>query len=192
MIYKILIFITLFTPLTDSFRAGVSFSKPVEKRLHKSLDQYFEKEDYHKTELLVEDSVLNETNSFFYHVENISKTQDAYMVITIANGCKLGGCDVEHGQDEEFEQFYVLSIYSEDSKLQSLKIIDYPSEHGYEVTSKWWLKQFIKHQGDRYEYSKNIDAISGATISVKSMIREVSYIQKCMPSIISNHNHLFP
>lgn len=187
MIYKILIFITLLTPLTDSFRAGVRFSKPIEKRLHKSLDQYFEKEDYNKTELLVEDSILYETNSFFYHVENSSKTQNAYMVITIANGCKLGGCDVEHEQDEEFEQFYVLSLYTGDSKLVILKIIDYPSEHGYEVTSKWWLKQFIKHQGESYEYSKNIDAISGATISVKSMIREVTYVQKCMPSIISNH-----
>jgi len=187
MIYKILIFITLLTPLTNSFLVGVSFSKPVEKRLHKSLYQYFDKEDYQKTELNVHDSILYQTNSFFYYVENGSKSQNVFMVITIANGCKLGGCDVEHEQDEEFEQFYVYSLYTADSKLVDLKIIDYPSEHGYEITSKWWLKQFIKHQEENFEYSKNIDAISGATISIKSMIREMSYIQKCMPSIISEN-----
>jgi len=187
MIYKILIFITLFTPLTNSFRAGVSFSKPIEKKLHKSLEQYFEKEDYLKKELRVSDSILYKTNSYFYHVENRSQTQDVYLVITIANGCKLGGCDIEHGQEEEFEQFYVLSLFTEESKLVALKIIDYPSEHGYEVTSKWWLKQFIKHQGESYEYAKNIDGISGATVSAKSMIREMGVIQKSMPSIISNH-----
>lgn len=187
MIYKILIFITLFTPLTNSFRVGVSFSKPIEKKLHKSLEQYFEKEDYLKKELQVSDSILYNTNSYFYHVENRSQTQGVYLVITIANGCKLGGCDIEHGQEEEFEQFYVLSLFTEESKLVALKIIDYPSEHGYEVTSKWWLKQFIKQQKNSYEYGKNIDGISGATISVKSMIREMTYLKKCMPLVIQEN-----
>lgn len=187
MFYKILIFITLLTPLSDSFRSGVTLSKTAEKRSQKSLSQHFNKEDFSKIEIHVQDSILSKTNSYFYFVENSSKSTGAYMVITIANGCRLGGCDVEHGMDEEFEQFYVYSLFDSNADLIDLKIIDYPSEHGYEITSKWWLKLFIKQQKETYEYGKSIDAISGATISVKSMIREMTYLKKSMPQVISEH-----
>jgi len=188
MIYKLLIFITLLTPFTNSFRQGVSFSKAIEKRLDKNLDRFFDKEAYHRQEIRLHDSILNGTNSFIYFVENNSKSKNAYLVVTIANGCKIGGCDVEHEQDEEFEQFYIYSLFNSKAELLEVKIIDYPSEHGYEVTSKWWLKRFVKYQHESYSYGKNIDAISGATISVKSMIREISYLQKCMPAVISENS----
>lgn len=184
MIYKIFIFILMLTPITELFRTGVDFSSGVEKRIDKNLTKHFEKEAFSKKTINVHDSILDHTNSYFYHVENSTKTRGGYMVVTIANGCKVGGCDVEHEVDEEFEQFWVYSFYSLGGDLVELKILDYQSEHGYEITSKWWLKQFVKHQDEPYKYGKNIDGISGATISIKSMIREMNYLEHIMPVVI--------
>lgn len=184
MVYKIFIFLLLLTPITELFHSGVGFSNGVEKRINKNLTKYFEKEEFSKKSIAVHDSILNHTNSYFYHVENSTKSRGGYMVVTIANGCKLGGCDVEHEVDEEFEQFWVYSFYSSEGDLVELKILDYQSEHGYEITSKWWLKQFVKHQKETYRYGKNIDGISGATISIKSMVREMNYLEQIMPAVI--------
>ena len=174
----------MLTPITEMFRTGVGFSHGIEKRINKNLNKYFEKEGFNKKTITVHDSILNNTNSYFFRVDNHSKSRGAYMVITIANGCKVGGCDVEHKVDEEFEQFWVYSLYSSEAELLELKILDYQSEHGYEITSKWWLKQFVKHQNETYRYGKNIDGISGATISIKSMIREMNYLEQIMPVVI--------
>ncbi|NPD43999.1 MULTISPECIES: FMN-binding protein [unclassified Lentimicrobium] len=184
MIYKIFIFIIMLTPITEIFRSGVGFNHGIEKRINRNLVKYFEKESFNKKTIAVHDSILTKTNSYFYQVENTLKTRGGYMVITIANGCKVGGCDVEHEVDEEFEQFWVYSFYSSEAELLDLKILDYQSEHGYEITSKWWLKQFVKHQKETYRYGKNIDGISGATISIKSMIREMNYLEQIMPAVI--------
>lgn len=184
MIYKVLILISLLTPFTDSFRSGVRFSNGVDKRIERNLDKFFDKEEHIRQFIQVPDTILSKTNSYFFNIQNQSKTKKAYMVITIANGCRIGGCDVEHELEEEFEQFCIFSIFNPDGELMELKIIEYQSEHGYEVTSKWWLKLFVKYQEEDYQYSKNIDAISGATISVKSMIREMTYLKSIMPVVI--------
>lgn len=185
MLYKVFIFVLLLTPISEMFQTSECFSKSIDKRITKNLNKYFDKAEYQKSIINVHDSILNNTNSYFYFVENSEKSKEAYMVITIANGCKVGGCDVEHDIDEEFEQFWVYSLYSVSGALLELKILDYQSEHGYEITSKWWLKQFVKHQNETYRYAKNIDGISGATISIKSMIRELSYLRQVIPAIIS-------
>ena len=78
------------------------------------------------------------------------------------------------------------SLYNNQAELIEVRILDYPSEHGYEINSRWWLKQFVKNQSDeRYSYTKNIDGISGATISIKSMIKEMNFLKKVIPSVIS-------
>jgi len=69
--------------------------------------------------------------------------------------------------------------------LIDLKILDYQSDHGYEITSNWWLKQFVKQQRDNYEYAKNIDAISGATVSVRSLIKEMNVNKSVLIKILN-------
>ncbi len=55
----------------------------------------------------------------------------------------------------------------------------YREDHGAEVGSKRWLKQFIGKSGDNnLKYQKDIVAISGATISAKSMTNEVNKLLK--------------
>ncbi|MBQ0785939.1 MAG: FMN-binding protein [Oceanihabitans sp.] len=50
------------------------------------------------------------------------------------------------------------------------KVLIYREDYGGEIGSRRWLKQFTgKTQGDTLRYNDNIMAISGATISVRSM-----------------------
>ena len=182
MIKNLIILLFLWSPLAGSFQTV--FPKNVEKRIEKSLHKYFEKAPFSKHKILVHDSILDQSNSSFYQVKGSEEV--VYMVITIANGCRLGGCDLEHGKKEEFEQFFIYSLFNQQAELIEVRILDYPSEHGYEINSRWWLKQFVKKKSDeRYSYAKNIDGISGATTSIKSMIKEMNFLKKTMPSVIS-------
>jgi len=175
---KVLAFILLFLPIIDFSSHQISFPRIVEKRVAKRLDKFFEKEEYIKTPYHIPDSLAEKSNSYYYLVKSKQGNKVVIMVITIANGCRVGGCDVEHKEDEEFEQFYLYSLFTLTGELIDIKILDYQGEYGYEVTSKWWLRQFKKNWSQHFEYGKNIDAISGATISVKSMIREMTMLQE--------------
>ncbi|NOR87463.1 MAG: FMN-binding protein [Bacteroidales bacterium] len=180
MTLKLIIFTLLLFPTFDYSSSDLTFPNNVEKRINKRLDKFFDKDGYNKKTFQPNDSLSLKSNSYFYKVENASHTKKALMVITIANGCRIGGCDVELEEGDEFEQFFLYTLFNEEGELIDIKILDYQSEYGYEVTSKWWLKQFTKKWGQYFEYSKNIDAVSGATVSVKSMIREMNLLQEVM------------
>ena len=61
------------------------------------------------------------------------------------------------------DQFDFLAIYSPCMKLQKLRVLTYRENYGGEIANKRWLKQFLSRKTD------DIQAISGATISVESM-----------------------
>ena len=67
-------------------------------------------------------------------------------------------------------QFDYLVLLDKDLVVLKTKVLIYREEYGGEIGSKRWLKQFIgKTQNDSLRYGDNIIAISGATISVRSM-----------------------
>lgn len=184
MISKIVLTLLMLGPILAIKPVGFIFPRVVEMRINKTLDQYFKYEEYHKAPLYISDSFAEKRNSQFFSVENKDSSKRIYLVITIANSCRIGGCDVEHKDGDQFEQFYIMSIFDSQAKLLNLKTIDYQSEYGYEITSGWWLKQFEKNWGKIFEYNKNIDAISGATVSVKSMIKEMNFLQTAIHKIV--------
>ncbi len=67
-------------------------------------------------------------------------------------------------------QFDYLVIFDTNLKVVHSKVLIYREEYGGEIGSKRWLKQFLGKSGkDRVDHETNIDAIAGATISVRSM-----------------------
>ena len=103
------------------------------------------------------------------------------LCIKKAKACRVGGCDSGNvlvdesyfqydGEYEEFQYYFVLDI---DLNVVKSAVHYYPGDYGYEITSKWWQKQFIGYQGEDLVYGKNVDAISGATISAQSMCFEL-------------------
>lgn len=68
------------------------------------------------------------------------------------------------------DEFDYLVLLDTDLIIKKTKVLIYREDYGGEISSKRWLKQFIgKTKEDELRYQDNIVAISGATISVRSM-----------------------
>ncbi|MCH7524353.1 MAG: FMN-binding protein [Bacteroidetes bacterium] len=84
------------------------------------------------------------------------------------------------------DEFDYLVLFDKDLIIVKSKVLIYREDYGGEIGSKRWLKQFIgKTKNDELVYGDNIAAISGATISVKSMTLAIN---KLLQSIKILHN----
>lgn len=114
------------------------------------------------------------TTGKFFKIENNSSYK--YIYVGRVNSCRAGGCSIASGaaptEENEFFDYYIL--FDADKTVQLVKIFRYQATHGQEVTAKGWLKQFVGYNGaESLQVNKNIDAISGATISVYAITRDV-------------------
>ena len=84
------------------------------------------------------------------------------------------------------DEFDYLVLFDKDLIIVKSKVLIYREDYGGEIGSKRWLKQFIgKSQDDDLKYGDNIAAISGATISVRSMTLAIN---RLLHSIKILHN----
>ncbi|WP_298478517.1 FMN-binding protein [uncultured Maribacter sp.] len=73
--------------------------------------------------------------------------------------------------------FDYLILFNADLSIKKAKVLIYREEHGRQIGSQRWLKQFIGLTiKDSPIYEENIDAISGATISANSMTLAVGKV----------------
>lgn len=137
-------------------------------KMSKQLNKLFDKD------VLVRELSINDTltlNHQLYEVYS-ADTLAGYSIITRALGCKIGGCDKPSKDSISFEQFYFFTAFDKDKNIKKVRVLEYTSDHGYQIANKGWLKQFEK--GKSFSVGENIDAISGATISVKSITKAVN------------------
>jgi len=74
------------------------------------------------------------------------------------------------------DSFEYLVLLDKDLVILKAKVLVYREDYGGEIGSKRWLSQFIsKNQDSILGYGKEITAISGATISVKSMTASINH-----------------
>ena len=68
--------------------------------------------------------------------------------------------------------------------IKASKILAYREDYGGEIGSKRWLRQLIgKTSDDELIYGDNIAAISGATISVRSMTNAINNLLLSIKSL---------
>jgi Na+-translocating ferredoxin:NAD+ oxidoreductase RnfG subunit len=68
------------------------------------------------------------------------------------------------------ESFVYLVIFKPDGTIEMVSVLLYKENYGGEIASKRFLKQFAgKSNGQNMEFNKDIDGISGATISAQSI-----------------------
>ena len=71
-------------------------------------------------------------------------------------------------------KFDYIVMFNTDFSIKKSKVLIYREEHGKQIGSQRWLKQFIGLSiYDTPTYGEDIDAISGATISASSMTKAV-------------------
>ena len=92
------------------------------------------------------------------------------------NTCRANGCDAligsEKNESSEFFDYFIL--FGTDKKIISVVVYNYEATHGQEITARGWLRQFLGYDGtSELSIGKNIDGISGATISVYGMVGDI-------------------
>ena len=82
-----------------------------------------------------------------------------------------------------------LVILNINGNIINTNVIKYREAYGGEVGNKGWLQQFLyRNNNSSYNIGKDINGISGATISVKSMSKGIQKITTLYPLIQNQLN----
>lgn len=160
--------------------SGFTVSNKVEALINKEITTTFSIESYTKKSLVVSTDInktlpINITEDNFYQIFNNEKLIGYYYV-----GQAFGKADY----------FDFIVIFDTNLMVSKVSVLVYREDHGGEIGSKRWLKQFTGSAIDKtLIYQKDIVGISGATISVKSMTNEVNKLLKTV-NILHTKNQL--
>jgi len=173
---KKIAFLTIAVFIISSFTT----TKKMEALIEKEIKTAFNLVKYSKNPISVSSEVNNtlpikidDTN--FFKIKNEEKIVGYYYL-----GQAFGKADY----------FDFMVIFDKDLIVSKVKVLVYREDHGSEVGSKRWLNQFNgKKTTENLTYQKDIAAISGATISAKSMTNEVNKLLKTV-TILYNKKQL--
>jgi hypothetical protein len=113
---------------------------------------------------------------FFRILNNSEISEVKYVFVGRVNSCRAGGCSISGNtpanMDSEYFDYYI--FFDSAKTVKQVEVFNYQATHGYEITAKGWLKQFTGFSGkDSLVVNKDIDGISGATISVYAITSDV-------------------
>lgn len=158
----------------------MSFGLPknIQKKVDKEILKTYDIETYNLTEVLIASNIAKTLPSNF-NTNNLFKIE--------TNNSLLGYAYLSKAPSKT-ALFDYLILLDKDLIVLKSKVLIYREEYGGEIGSTRWLKQFIgKKGGDDLKYGDNIVAISGATISVRSMTNAMNDFLKSI-SILQNKN----
>jgi Na+-translocating ferredoxin:NAD+ oxidoreductase RnfG subunit len=82
-------------------------------------------------------------------------------------------------ESSEYFDYYIL--FDENKTVRKVGVYNYMATHGQEITAKGWLKQFTGYDGFApLQVDKDIDAISGATISVYAITADIEHMSRLL------------
>ncbi|WP_085497148.1 FMN-binding protein [Arenibacter troitsensis] len=139
---------------------GFGIPKNVQKKMDKEVEKVFDTTNYSLVPITVSKAVSDLlptkiTADNFFRIKQ-DKTLLGYAFVDQA--------------PSKTAQFDYLVVFNPNLEIIHSKVLIYREEYGGEIGSKRWLEQFNGKSGkDRVSHETNIDGISGATISVRSM-----------------------
>lgn len=140
------------------------------KRAHKILSKSWKDIDFVAEPISIETELKSEFQDKSLFKLKEGDDNIGYMLVTRSKG--------------RFEYFDYMVIYTPEVKVKMIRIINYPSSRGGEICNKKWLNQFAGYDGKEIFYGKDVQAISGATISASAMVRDVERITRIVKKII--------
>ena len=144
------------------FLFGFGLPKNLEKRVQKEIEKTFEIAEFSWQSVTVSNTLNNQLPAKI--------TADNFY--SISNNKELLGYAFVDQAPSKTAKFDYLVVFDTNLIVINSKILIYREEYGGEIGSKRWLKQFLgKTGGDRLDPRTNVDGISGATISVRSMTK---------------------
>jgi len=139
-----------------AFQLSKSITKKVQKELVKTFGD---------KELILETiAITDEVNAKLYQ-----KIKNNTLFKIIQKEQIIGYAYIDKAPSKT-DAFDYLIIIDTNLIIKKTKVLIYREDYGGEIGSKRWLKQFIgKSSSDNLKYEREIIAISGATISARSM-----------------------
>lgn len=157
-----------------------SFSVPekINKLIEKEISSVFEIKDF-KTEAVTIPANFTTKLPAKVEKDNFKKIFQSKQLIGYYYFGKAFG---------KVDYFDYVIIFDKNLNVAKIKILVYREEHGAEIKSKRWLKQFNgKCVNNSVKYPDNIVGISGATISVNAMTNSVNKVFKTINLLKQNN-----
>jgi len=157
--------------------SSFSTSKKIEALIEKEIHATFGIENYTKHVVAIafeinEKLPIKITEENFFKIKFKEKVLGYYYV-----GQAFGKADY----------FDFIVIFDTDLIVSKVKVLVYREDHGGEIRSKRWLKQFSgKSKDAELKYHTDIVGISGATISASAMTNEINKLLKTMHILYNN------
>ncbi len=150
---------------------GFGLPGAIEKRVDKEIKSTFSIENYTLSEIIIDADLAKTLPSKFNH-NNLFKIEE--------NNSLLGYAYVSQAPSKTAQYDYLVLLDTNLIVIKS-KVLIYREEYGGEIGSKRWLRQFEgKTQNDVLNYPNDIVAISGATISARSMTNAMNDFLKSL------------
>ena len=169
-----------FAPFLLFIFVMLSFGLPknIQKKVDKEIKDTFELETFNFISVAIpQEHILNLSSKF---------TEDNLFKISSKKE-HLGYAYVSKAPSKT-DNFDYLVLLDKNLVVLKTKVLIYREEYGGEIGSKRWLTQFEgKTQHDQLKFGDNIVAISGATISVRSMTNAMNDLLKSLKILHSKN-----
>lgn len=170
MIQKFFITILLIVPLT-----GIIFnSGGLGKRVDREIEDEFQVNAFQHKGIHIEKALQ----------EKLPAEMSEENFFRIKSGEKVLGYAYLDQAPSKTAEFDYLVILNKDLSIARTKVLVYREEYGGEIGSKRWLRQFVGKS--KPSELNSIAAISGATISVRSMKMAVTDLLKSIEILKEN------
>ena len=164
----------------------VGFSQQDVNYQHKKLSKFIKK-TYNIDEFsLKEIQNDNQLNGKLFVIKTATDSS-SIVYIGRVNSCRADGCSIDNNSTNgSFEYFDYIIAFNKCKQIINIKVYNYQATHGQEITAKSWLKQFNYNENkDTFVVNKNIDAISGATISVYAITNDINKVEEVLREYLS-------
>ena len=156
----------------------IGFPKNIQKKVDKEISETFKTETFKFESFSVPQDIQKQLPSKF----------EADNFFQIFENNKLIGYAYVSEAPSKTDAFDYLVLLDTELVVLNTKILIYREDYGGEIGSKRWLRQFVgKTQNDDLRYGDNIMAISGATISVRSMTTAMNNLLKSLKILHSKN-----
>lgn len=168
--------------------AGNEIPEDLPKVVSRTLNSIFGKEKVNLNKVDFCEQGFPGDKLFVIHTEKNMELV-GYLHLGRVKTCRAGGCsapgEVKAGEDSEY--FDYLIVFKPDFSVERVLVINYQASYGHEIAAKGWLKQFQGFTGKTsLEVGKNIDAISGATVSVRAITEDVQWKTKLVQEVVQH------
>ena len=169
------------------FFAGTAESQDINyhhKSISKEINRLWNIND-DRTELVS----LNNKGLFMGKFFEVNGNEKKIVYIGRVNSCRAGGCSIDTNTKGPSEYFDYLVCFNEKGIVEGVKVFNYAATHGYEIVARGWLKQFSGYSAEqKLEVGKNVDTISGATISVFAITNDVKLKTQLLSKYLSKNS----